>query len=84
MISLRAIVQRNDSNLGVEQRKNVLFLANGQSLLFGAIPTIPWHDGGTRLRETVCKSSVNHVLRFDGLYGGCRESANLLRDIQSV
>ena len=77
-------VQRNDSNQGVEQRKNVLFPAKRQHLLFGVIPTILWHDGGIRLRETVCKNSVNHVLQFGDPHDGYRELANPLRDIQNV
>ena len=84
MILSQVTVQRIDSNQGVEQRTNVLFLANGQHLLFGAIPTIPWHYGGIRLRETVCKNTVNHVLQFGGPHDGYRGLANLLLDIQNV
>lgn len=84
MKSSQANVQRNESNQGAQQRTNVLFLANGQHLLFGGIPTIPWHDGGIRLRETVCRNTVDHVLQYGDPHDGCRGLVNLLRDIQNV
>lgn len=84
MKSSQTIVQRNESNQGVEQRTNVLFLANGQHLLFGGIPTIPWHDGGIRLGEIGCRNTGDHVLQFRDPHDGYRGLVNLLRDIQNV